>query len=274
MRWCRYVTMRVTSGTRPGAAPRCGPGRRRGPRDPTRAPAHRRTPRTRPPRSPRPRRVDPGDLDEDVVGDAGALQLGHRAQHVEVGAVVRVAARTSPGRAGARRPAAGDEVGGEPRARDELVGGVLRLGPAAEDALDVARRLQQRPDGGEGEAAVLELADPLEAHEVVGAVELVAALAPGRRQQALALVVADGVDGQPGPVGQVVDAPLAGRRSLGRGRRDRRRFTHGRAPVTPWCTDTGSDVTSVTTLAVSTLRVITYNELCTGAQAPEHVLTI
>ena len=63
------------------------------------------------------------------------------------------------------------------------------------------------PDRGEREALGLELADPVEALEVLGVVEAVAALLGRRRQQALPGVVADRVDGEAGPLGQLVDPP-------------------------------------------------------------------
>ena len=82
---------------------------------------------------------------------------------------------------------------------------------AAEDALDQpgALGVEQRPDRGQREAAFLELPDPLEPAQVLVAVELGAARPLRRGEQALPLVVADGVDGDLGPVGQVVDAPAA-----------------------------------------------------------------
>ena len=70
--------------------------------------------------------------------------------------------------------------------------------------------VEDGPDRGEREALGLELPDPGQPVEVLGAVELVAARPLGRRQQALAGVVADGVDGQAGLLGQLVDPP-AGR---------------------------------------------------------------
>ena len=65
--------------------------------------------------------------------------------------------------------------------------------------------VEQRPDRGEGEAAGLEVADLGQPVEVVLAVDLGPAGPLGRGEQALALVEADRVDGQPGAPGQLVD---------------------------------------------------------------------
>ena len=53
----------------------------------------------------------------------------------------------------------------------------------------------------------LELADPIEALEVLGAVERWRPCLVGGAQEPLAGVVPDGVDGQPGRLGQLVDPP-------------------------------------------------------------------
>ena len=59
-------------------------------------------------------------------------------------------------------------------------------------------------------------ADALELLEVLGSVALGAAVALAALEQAFALVVADGVDRDAGPLGQVVDAPVAHRAPLER----------------------------------------------------------
>ena len=84
---------------------------------------------------------------------------------------------------------------------------------AGEDAVDELGPvgLEQGPDRGEREAPGLEVADLGEAVEVVLAVDLGPAGPGGRGEQALALVEADGVDGQARPAGQLVDADLGHR---------------------------------------------------------------
>ena len=64
-------------------------------------------------------------------------------------------------------------------------------------------------DGGEREAARLQRADALESLEVLRTEATGAPTAFAAREQSLPLVVADGVDGDPGPLGQFVDAPVA-----------------------------------------------------------------
>ena len=76
--------------------------------------------------------------------------------------------------------------------------------------------VEHGPDRGEGEALRLEIPDPGEPVEVLGAVELVPAGAFGRRQQVLAGVVADRVDRHAGPLGQLVDPPAGRHGASGR----------------------------------------------------------
>ena len=69
--------------------------------------------------------------------------------------------------------------------------------------------IEERLDRGEREAACLQRADPLEAVEVGGAVAHRATRPLAGREQAFALVVADGVDGDAGQLSQLVDPPVA-----------------------------------------------------------------
>ena len=71
--------------------------------------------------------------------------------------------------------------------------------------VDLAR--EQTLDQREREALPLQLADPGQPFEVLGAVPGDPALARGRRQQAPLLVEADRVDRHVGPPGQVLDTP-------------------------------------------------------------------
>ena len=150
--------------------------------------------------------VDRAELDEDVLGHADLLQLDDGAEEAEVAVVVDLVPECFGvgEEADVAQPA--DERGVEPRLLDEVVERIAAL--RGEEALDAGPvGVQQGADRGEGEALGLELADPGEAVEVLGAVELVPAGPFGRLEQAFAGVVPDGVDGDTGLVGQLVDAP-------------------------------------------------------------------
>ncbi len=97
----------------------------------------------------------------------------------------------------------------------ELVGG------EAEDLAEigaVAPGVEQVADAGEGVAPGLEPADQLEPNEVRRAVDPDPAAPPGRGEHAEGLVLADGADREPGPLGELIDTPLvrlAGSRLFG-----------------------------------------------------------
>ena len=85
-----------------------------------------------------------------------------------------------------------------------VVGDAIASG---QQALDRALVLEEGADRSEREPARLQPTDALEPLEVLGPVAERAPDALGRREQAFALVVADGVDRHAGSLGQVVDAP-------------------------------------------------------------------
>ena len=89
-----------------------------------------------------------------------------------------------------------------------VVGGLLGPGEQAGEGTGVVA-LEDGADRRQRESAGLEGADALEALEVLGAEAAGAPAALAARQQALALVVADRVDRDPGPLRQLVDAPVA-----------------------------------------------------------------
>src|SRR5207247_10566040 len=68
--------------------------------------------------------------------------------------------------------------------------------------------LQEASDHGEREAPLLELADPAQALQVGLRIPGDAAVSTRRLQEALALIEADGVDGDPSCSGQLFDAIL------------------------------------------------------------------
>ena len=114
----------------------------------------------------------------------------------------------------AEQPGVGEvahELRRHPGGVDQLVVVVGRLLRADEETGERARIvvIEERVDGGEREPPRLQRTDALELVEVLGPEAPRAPAALAAREQALALVVADGVDRDAGPLGQLVDAPVA-----------------------------------------------------------------
>ncbi len=155
---------------------------------------------------------DPGELDEHVVGHTEAAEVGEGPEHVDVvGVVGGVAALVGVAeQADLLEPT--HEVDGHPGRVDQLVVVVRRALASDEQRLERRRPtvvVEQGLDRGEREPARLERADAFEALEMSRSVPHGAPAALAGRQEPLALVVANRVDRDAGPLRQLVDAPLA-----------------------------------------------------------------
>ena len=136
------------------------------------------------------------------------LQFGDGLQHTEVRIVVGLGAEL--GRVGEQADLAEpvDDLGADAGLLDQLRERQLAAVVAAEEPLQSgAIGVENSTDRREREALRLEVPDLGEPIEVLGAVELVPAGPLGRGQQLLPGVVADGVDGDAGPLGELVDPP-------------------------------------------------------------------
>jgi len=155
--------------------------------------------------------VDASHLHQRRVGDREPAEVGEGAQDVDVVGVVRGTAVLGGVAQQARSREVTHEGVVDPGGLEQflpVVGGLLRtLEQPGERTRVVA--FEEGVDGGEREATRLQRADALQAFQVLGAEAAGAAVAFAGAQQALSLVVADRVDGDAGPLGQFVDAPVA-----------------------------------------------------------------
>ncbi len=151
--------------------------------------------------------VDAAEREQDVGRHADVVELGDGAQHREVGVVVGLAPELHRVGEQAHSAQALYEVGVDARLLGELGERVAAI-TGREEAFEAGPvDVDDGADRGEGETLALELADPVEALEMIGAVEAVPALLGRRGEEALPGVVADGVDREPGLLGQLVDPP-------------------------------------------------------------------
>jgi hypothetical protein len=164
-----------------------------------------------------------------VVAAGQVEQLGHGQAGLDQSQAVGDQAHVGGAEAQLTVGGAGDEQsfahegvedgGGDPAAGHQLVDaeqllgrprvtrlGAARLGHRGRQVLvgGVEVAVQETADDGQGEAPPLELLDPGQPVEVLGGVEGQAPVTLGRGEQALLLVVAHGVDGDIGRLGQVL----------------------------------------------------------------------
>ena len=114
------------------------------------------------------------------VGHADRVQLGHGAEHGEVGVVVGLAPELGGVGEQPDLAQAGDEIVVDPGPLGELGEGVAALAGAEEAFEAGAVDVDDGPDRCEREALGLEVTDAVEAFEVPAAVEAVAPLLGGR----------------------------------------------------------------------------------------------
>ena len=151
--------------------------------------------------------VDAAEGEQDLGRHPDRSQLDHGAQHREVGIVVGVAPEL--GRVGEETDLAQPvhELRVDPGPFGHLGERVLAAGRGEEPLEPRPVHVDDREDRREREPLAAQLPDAVEPLEVLLAVKAVAALLHRGLEQPFAGVVADGVDGEVGPLGQLVDPP-------------------------------------------------------------------